>query len=723
MAGIDHSFVEWKEQFISQERGNRVVHYFLKDSSGESILAVVGTERSVRHMFYVVSEEFVKVYGDKNSIHAGFKWRSRREVVDWLTSMLSKQHMQGDQSNLPKGDTVQSVESFECPMNGVLTQQTRLADNMGRLPRKLNGHNSEIVWSGTPWMCSKQLKHYPAFCRNGTKIAIQSFVFVMAKGESQYIAYLEDIYADKRGQKKVRVRWFHHNQEVKGIIALRNPHPKEVFITPYAQVISAECVDGPATVLTREHYEKCLAAFPNSLLARVHMCSRQFRSNKVKPFDLSKLRGYFDQPIVSCLNSYPFSQPGFGCHGLDDDDNEEPNKGEHVKLGAKRTRSGRVSQKFATEYPAIKVPGRYSEEPPYKNLKYGKQLLSVKHVERFPVYGTAFGAGEKIELLCQDSGIRGCWFRCTILEISRKQIKVEYEDLQDEDGYGNLEEWVPASKLAVPDKLGMRYSGRPTIRPAPLDVQTNLALEIGSAVDAWWSDGWWEGVVTGIDNFDADNFQIYFPGESLFVNMHKKDFRISRDWVGDQWINIEAKPDILSVISAGISPESKASISSTLVKDIKSDDLIMSSVEIPVGKLSIVEVENVELVALGSSGSLQESMDLVSDVKVPALKDIDSGDGRGCEEPHSLKEGKDREKPQSLIEDNGNGKDSEKPPSLKEDNSDGISHTYIDLDKVNDVEDHHDGDDKDGNDDDKLETDTSSKQNCKAMEIMQVTSQ
>lgn len=100
MAGIDHSFVEWKEQFISQERGNRVVHYFLKDSSGESILAVVGTERSVRHMFYVVSEEFVKVYGDKNSIHAGFKWRSRREVVDWLTSMLSKQHMQGDQSSM-----------------------------------------------------------------------------------------------------------------------------------------------------------------------------------------------------------------------------------------------------------------------------------------------------------------------------------------------------------------------------------------------------------------------------------------------------------------------------------------------------------------------------------------------------------------------------------------------------------------------------------------------
>lgn len=100
MVGNGHYFVEWKEQFVSQERGNRVVHYFLKDSAGESILAVVGTERSVRHMFYVVAEEFVQAYGAENSIHAGFKWRSRREVVDWLTSMLSKQHLQSDWSSM-----------------------------------------------------------------------------------------------------------------------------------------------------------------------------------------------------------------------------------------------------------------------------------------------------------------------------------------------------------------------------------------------------------------------------------------------------------------------------------------------------------------------------------------------------------------------------------------------------------------------------------------------
>lgn len=96
MGDNDHCFVEWKEQFVSKERGHRVVHYFLKDISGESILAVVGTERSVRHMFYVVSDEFLKAYAGENSVCAGFRWRSRREVVNWLTSMLSKQHLQSD---------------------------------------------------------------------------------------------------------------------------------------------------------------------------------------------------------------------------------------------------------------------------------------------------------------------------------------------------------------------------------------------------------------------------------------------------------------------------------------------------------------------------------------------------------------------------------------------------------------------------------------------------
>lgn len=93
-------FIEWREEIVSKEWGNRVVHYYLKDVEGESVLAVVGTERSVRHMFYVVSDQFLSAYGAENSVYAGYKWRARREVVNWLTSMLSKQHQLGNNSRM-----------------------------------------------------------------------------------------------------------------------------------------------------------------------------------------------------------------------------------------------------------------------------------------------------------------------------------------------------------------------------------------------------------------------------------------------------------------------------------------------------------------------------------------------------------------------------------------------------------------------------------------------
>lgn len=84
------AFKSWEERVISLEKGNRVVHYYLKDSAGNSVLAVVGTERSIRHMIYVVLEEFLYIYGFTTRVHAETKWRARQEVVEWLTSVVSR---------------------------------------------------------------------------------------------------------------------------------------------------------------------------------------------------------------------------------------------------------------------------------------------------------------------------------------------------------------------------------------------------------------------------------------------------------------------------------------------------------------------------------------------------------------------------------------------------------------------------------------------------------
>lgn len=75
-----------------------------------------------------------------------------------------------------------------------------------------------------------------------------------------------------------------------------------------------------------------------------------------------------------------------------------------------------------------------------------------------------------------------------------------------------MQEWTSLFRLAVPDKLGMRCLGRPTVRPEPSSNQMNVAFKVGTPVDAWWSDGWWEGVITEGKNSGDGPLQVYFPG-------------------------------------------------------------------------------------------------------------------------------------------------------------------------------------------------------------------
>lgn len=563
-------FVEWKEKYINQERGSRLVHYYLEDSSGESYLAVVGTERSLRHMLYVASDDFCRAYGPDKSGTSALKWRSRREVTDWLSSLIPGRMRSRDHFKQPLALPLAADMSFNgaSDTGSYQHEQAEFCSNF-------YGQTSDITWSGVSWTCGKQLKHYQAFCRNGIAIGTHSFVLVMSEEENRYLAYLEDMYEDKKGQKKVKVRWFHQNKELSCTIPPPAPHPCEVFITPYSQVISAECVDGIATVLMPDHYDKCLAALPYSSSAGIRLCFRQYSKKKFKLFDVSTLRGYFNQAVLSCLDicSVSGDENGFG-------------QGSTIKHGgSKRIRFVKGAQKsFLTDRIGVKTSShaKYMKKckQTYHNPKYDltiRRPLSIKFVGPRNSVARPFDVDEKIELLCQDSGIRGCWFKCTVLQSSDKRLKVRYDDVQDEDGCGKLEEWVPAFRKAASDKLGMRCSGRLNVRPSPLDhrLPEDVALDIGTPVDAWWSDGWWEGVLSGIDGFGDDSVQVYFPGEDIFLICQRKNLRVSKDWIGNQWVEIPAKPDILSTVSM-ISPHVNLTSCSILAKGAESGSSVMS---------------------------------------------------------------------------------------------------------------------------------------------------
>lgn len=69
-----------------------------------------------------------------------------------------------------------------------------------------------------------------------------------------------------------------------------------------------------------------------------------------------------------------------------------------------------------------------------------------------------------------------------------------------------------ASKIASPDQLGLRTSGRTVVRPSPQSSRGRVSwvIDVGTVVDVWWHDGWWEGIV--VHKESDDGLQVYFPG-------------------------------------------------------------------------------------------------------------------------------------------------------------------------------------------------------------------
>lgn len=76
-------YVSWDEVFVSNDKGRREVHYLLKRRGGGSDLAVLGKEKSLKHMSYRYAIR------NTSSFRPYFKLRSRREVVNWLDSIVS----------------------------------------------------------------------------------------------------------------------------------------------------------------------------------------------------------------------------------------------------------------------------------------------------------------------------------------------------------------------------------------------------------------------------------------------------------------------------------------------------------------------------------------------------------------------------------------------------------------------------------------------------------
>ncbi|XP_061352757.1 protein AGENET DOMAIN (AGD)-CONTAINING P1 [Gastrolobium bilobum] len=136
---------------------------------------------------------------------------------------------------------------------------------------------------------------------------------------------------------------------------------------------------------------------------------------------------------------------------------------------------------------------------------------------RKPLKESKFKKGETVEVRSDDEGYKGAWFIATVVDIIGKdRFLVEYRDLTTDDGTQDLKEETHA-----------RF-----IRPCPSQLAFVASFKQFQEVDAWYNDGWWEGVVLQVLN-SRECFVSFIDNDVLRCENSK--LRPHQDWVNGRW--------------------------------------------------------------------------------------------------------------------------------------------------------------------------------------------
>lgn len=249
---------------------------------------------------------------------------------------------------------------------------------------------------------------------------MNDFVYVLAEQHKRLIAYLEDLYEDSKGNKMVVVRWFHKADEV-GIVSTDDANDREIFFSHCLQDIKIECIDGLASVLSPQHYEELLKV-PIHVQRVPFFCQKLYGDDGIEPYDVTQLQGYWRQEGLRYLN-FPILKSGEGVQPL----------GTEPATGASLVGSvGIRSRKRSRSADDIKGDLEASDASMCKDAEDGSSNLIKK--------------GSLVEVLSQDSGIRGCWLIALVVKKHKDKVKVQYQDIMDaEDESKKLEVhiWKP----------------------------------------------------------------------------------------------------------------------------------------------------------------------------------------------------------------------------------------------------------------------------------------
>lgn len=251
------------------------------------------------------------------------------------------------------------------------------------------------------------------------------------------------MYEDSRGNKMVVVRWFHKIDEV-GIVLPHGFNDREIFFSLCLQDLSIECIDGLASVLSPKHFEKYLNEATHMGL-EPFVCHNQFENDDVKPFDITQVAGYWKQEILRYMyvlspsNVYGISQHFHGMKAVEDVNDA---------VGMRPKKRFCWSKNDDVHLPCTNmlepVNATTVDVQNFGNIvlgcKVGTEIYSMKGAGSAGVSSGKdarqdpllyLTVGSQVEVLSQDSGIRGCWFRASIIKKRKDKVKVQYQDIRD----------------------------------------------------------------------------------------------------------------------------------------------------------------------------------------------------------------------------------------------------------------------------------------------------
>jgi len=130
---------------------------------------------------------------------------------------------------------------------------------------------------------------------------------------------------------------------------------------------------------------------------------------------------------------------------------------------------------------------------------------------------SCFNIGDEVEDTSADHSLRGTLFPAKIIARLCKTNKfvVEYKSLEATD--------VPLRE-SVDTVL---------LRPLP-PPENDHTFHFGDEVDAFFSGGWWEGIITQVDEGPA--YWIYFRFAKQEFHFQPSEMRPHREWVNGTWL-------------------------------------------------------------------------------------------------------------------------------------------------------------------------------------------